>query len=156
MNIAALIAWVLTAGGGFVLLARWISGGGLRQQHGGGTRFPAGLIFGHFGLAAAGLVLWIVYLVVGGKTLAWISLVLLAVVAVLGFTMFARWLPGRRGAVAPVGTGALRHDSGTAPVTATGSDPAERHLPVPVVAAHGVFAVVTVVLVLLTALGVGT
>ncbi|WP_438483751.1 DUF2231 domain-containing protein [Streptomyces sp. S186] len=34
-------------------------------------------------------------------------------------------------------------------------EPAERHFPVPVVAGHGLFAVATVVLVLLTALGIG-
>lgn len=33
--------------------------------------------------------------------------------------------------------------------------PAERHLPVPVIIGHGVFAVVTLLLVLLTAAGVG-
>jgi hypothetical protein len=32
------------------------------------------------------------------------------------------------------------------------TEPAERHLPVPVVVAHGLFAVITVVLVLLAAL----
>jgi hypothetical protein len=59
MAIAAPIAWVLTAAGGFVMLAKWISPGGLQQQHDATTRFPAGLVFGHLGLAAARLVLWI-------------------------------------------------------------------------------------------------
>ena len=31
MQWAALIAWVVTAGGGFVLLATWLSRGGMRQ-----------------------------------------------------------------------------------------------------------------------------
>jgi len=35
MAVAALVAWVVTALGGFVMLARWISNGGLRQQHAG-------------------------------------------------------------------------------------------------------------------------
>ncbi|MFF4758363.1 hypothetical protein [Streptomyces sp. NPDC001292] len=38
---------------------------------------------------------------------------------------------------------------------AEGAVPAERHFPLPVVLAHGLFAVVTLVLVLLTALGIG-
>ncbi len=154
MGIAALVAWVLTAGGGFVMLARWISRGGLRQQDSGGTRFPAGLVFGHFGLAAAGLVLWIIYLVVDADALTWVAVVLLVVVAGLGFTLFSRWLPTWRGTAATVG--AAPPGVGTAPGRAAVSDPAERHLPVPVVAAHGIFAVATLVLVLLTALEIGS
>jgi hypothetical protein len=154
MGIAALVAWVLTAGGGFVMLARWISRGGLRQQGSGVTRFPASLVFGHFGLAAAGLILWIIYLVVDADALTWVAVVLLVVVALLGYTLFGRWLPTRRGTAATVGTAS--HGVGGAPDGAASGDPAERHLPVPVVAAHGIFAVVTLVLVLLTALGIGS
>ena len=144
MAVAALVAWVVTALGGFVMLARWISHGGLRQQHVGPTRFPAGLVFGHFGLAAAGLVLWIAYLLADIDQLAWAAFVVRLPVALLGFAMFARWTGARRrGAVgvAAGGTGA-----------AAGAEPAEQALPVPVVVAHGVFAVATVVLVLLAAL----
>jgi hypothetical protein len=36
-----------------------------------------------------------------------------------------------------------------------GSTPAEQHFPVPVVGLHGLLAAITLVLVLLTALGVG-
>src|SRR4051794_8535883 len=132
MGLAALVAWVLTAGGGFVMLARWISRGGLRQQGSGGTRFPAGLVFGHLGLAAAGLVLWIIYLVIDADALTWVALVLLVLVALLGFTLFSRWLPTGRGTAASVGAGTARQGAGTAPARATAGDPAERHLPVPV------------------------
>jgi hypothetical protein len=38
MEWAALIAWVATAGGGFVLLAIWLSRGGMRQGREGGSR----------------------------------------------------------------------------------------------------------------------
>jgi hypothetical protein len=141
MDIAALVAWVVTALGGFVLLARWIGSGGLRQQQDGTTRFPAGVVFGHFGLAAAGLVLWIAYLLLDRGALAWVAFVLLIPVALLGFGMVARWSAGRRRHAA-VGTGAA----------ASGAVPAEQTLPVPVVVAHGVLAVATVVLVLLAAL----
>ena len=142
MAVAALVAWVVTALGGFVMLARWITNGGLRQQHAGPTRFPAGLVFGHFGLAAAGLVLWIAYLLADVDQLAWAAFVVLLPVALLGFTMFARW------------TGARRRDAVGVGATggAGGAEPAEQTLPVPVVVAHGVFAVATVVLVLLAAL----
>jgi hypothetical protein len=144
MAIAALVAWVVTALGGFVMLTRWISGGGLRQQHDGSTRFSAGIVFGHLGLAAAGLLVWIAYLLSGIAPLAWVAFLVLLPVALLGFTMFARWTSVRRHST--VGATAGRT------VSADGARPAEQTLPVPVVAAHGVLAVATVVLVLLAAL----
>src|SRR3954447_26880115 len=130
MGVAALVAWVLTAGGGFVLLGRWIAAGGLRRQGDRTTRFPAGLVFGHFGLAAAGLILWIVYLVLDADGLTWVALALLVVIALLGFTMFSRWLPTRRAPPVPAGAPRRGAGTGTTPV----SEPAERQLPVPVVA----------------------
>ena len=65
MEWAALISWIVTAGGGFVLLAIWVGRGGMQQREGGRIR-PA-LILSHFGLAATGLVLWIVYVLVLGS-----------------------------------------------------------------------------------------
>jgi manganese efflux pump family protein len=143
VSVAALITWILTAGGGFVLLATWIRNGGHRPA--GGSRFRPGLILGHFALAALGLVIWIIYVVSDTEALAWIAFVLLVPVVFLGFTMLALWLPSYRQRGTLVG----------AAETATATVPAERRFPVVVVAGHGVLAVVTVVLVLLTALGVG-
>jgi hypothetical protein len=141
MKWAALIAWIVTAGGGFVLLSIWLMRGGMRQQQEAGNRIRPPLIFGHFLLAAAGLVVWIIYVVDSKKALAWIAFAALAVVAGLGFTMFAIWLRRRQ---ARVGSD-----------IATPGVPAEQHFPVPVVGLHGLLAVTTVVLVLLTAIGVG-
>lgn len=139
MEWAALISWLVTAAGGFVLLAIWVSRGGMQQREGGRIR-PA-LILSHFGLAAIGLVLWIVYVVNDSDTLAWIAFALLVVVAVLGWTMFAIWWRRRQ----------LGDAAGAAVDPA---EPAEQHFPVPVVAVHGLLAVTTVVLVLLSALEV--
>lgn len=138
MDVAALILWIITALGGFVLLGTWIRHGGVRQQRSGGSRLPAPVVFSHFLLAAAGLVVWIIYVITDTKALAWTAVVLLVIIALLGFTMFARWLPVQRG-TATAGTDA----------------PAEKHFPVPVVAAHGIVAVTTLVLVVLAAAGVG-
>jgi hypothetical protein len=142
MEWAALIAWVVTAGGGFVLLAIWLSRGGMQQGREPGSRIRPPLILGHFLLAATGLVIWIIYLPSDSDALAWIAFaILVALVALLGWTMFAIWFQRRqRGAVAQA------VDPGTA---------AEQHFPVPVVALHGLLAVTTVVLVFLTAIGVG-
>lgn len=153
MGIAALVAWVVTALGGFVMLGQWIRRGGLRQQRSGATRFSAGLVFSHFGLAAGGLVVWIAYLLTGQDRLAWVAFVLLIPVALLGFILLARWIPVYRGRA--VAAGAPRAGASAGSVSGE-AEPAERHLPVPVVVAHGLFAVVTVVLVLLTALGMST
>jgi hypothetical protein len=131
MGIAALITWLVTAVGGFVMLGMWIARGG--HKPGSRSRLAPGLVFGHFGLAVVGLVLWIGYLVAGNTTLAWVAFAALLPVALLGFTMFARWLP------------TVRQRTGTA----------ESRFPIPVVIAHGLFAATTLVLVLLTALRAG-
>lgn len=145
MQWAALIAWVVTAGGGLVMLAVWLGRGGMRQREDGRIRPP--LILAHFGLAAAGLVLWIVYVAADSDPAGWVAFALLLVVAALGFTMFALWERQRhaREAVTQAATAA----SGPA-------RPAEQHFPVAVVALHGVAAATTLVLVLLAVLDVGT
>jgi hypothetical protein len=132
MSWAALITWILTAGGGFVLFAIWLKNGGMQQTEGGRIR-PA-IITAHFLLAATGLVLWIVYVVNDSSTLAWIAFALLLVVALIGFTMFGIWISQRR-----------RRDVA----------PAEQRFPVAIVGLHGVLAATTLVLVLLAAAGVG-
>jgi manganese efflux pump family protein len=145
MEWAALIAWILTAGGGFLMLAIWFSRGGMRQQEAGRIRPP--LILGHFALAATGLVLWIIYVLAGGDALAWIAFILLLVVAALGFTMFTIWYRQREAQATVV----------QAATAASGPPrPAEQHFPVVVVGLHGIGAVTTLVLVLLAALDVGT
>jgi hypothetical protein len=102
-------------------------------------------------LLAAALVCWILVIArmdgmdagpgtdLGG--LGW-YLGIFAVVALLGWTMFAIWLRRRQAR------------AGGSDIAAPGV-PAEQHFPVSVVTLHGLLAVTTVVLVLLTALGVG-
>ena len=142
MKWAALIAWVITAGGGFVLLSIWLMRGGMRQQQEAGNRIRPPLILSHFLLAAGGLVVWIIYLISDRDALAWVAFAILAVVALLGWTMFAIWF--RRRQARAGGTEIAAPDV-----------PAEQLFPVSVVALHGLLAVTTVVLVLLTALKVG-
>ena len=149
MDITALITWVITALGGFYMLGTWIQRGGIRQQQSGTSRLPAPVVFGHFALAAIGLVVWIIYIVADESALAWTSFALLLPVALLGFVMLARWIPVYRDR-ATAGAPAAATGPG-----AGGTVPAERHFPVVVVLAHGLFAVATLVLVLLTALGIG-
>lgn len=133
MDWAALITWVLTAGGGFVLLAIWLKNGGMAQQD--GSRIRSARIFTHFALAATGLVLWIAYVASDSSALAWIAFALLLVVALIGFSMLAVWLAQRK-----------RHEA----------EPAEQRFPVVVVGMHGVLAATTLVLVFLAAAGIGS
>jgi hypothetical protein len=139
MRIAALITWVITAVGGLHMLDAWIAPFGVTRRRTARSRLPGWVILGHFGLAVAGLAVWFVYLTLGRRELAWAALVLLAPTALLGFTMLLRWLPVYRARTASA---------------AETDGPAERDFPVAIVAGHGVFAVATVVLVLLCALNV--
>jgi manganese efflux pump family protein len=140
MEWAALISWIVTAGGGFVLLALWLRHGGMRQRQPGQQIRPA-LILSHFALAASGLVLWIIYVFSDSDALAWIAFVILVLVAGLGWAMFAIWWQRRQARMA-------------AADTSTPGLPAEQRFPVSIVTLHGLLAVITVVLVLLAALGV--
>jgi hypothetical protein len=139
MEWAALITWVVTALFGFTMLVIWLKHGGMQQRD--ISKIRPGLIFSHFPLAAGGLVVWIIYLATDKDALAWIALGMLAVVGALGWTMFFGWARRRSAVSAP---------AGEAP-----PQPAERRFPLPVVALHGLFAVTTVLLVFLTAIGVG-
>jgi hypothetical protein len=141
MKWAALIAWVITAGGGVILLAIWLSRGGMNQS-GARDRIRPPLILTHFLLAATGLVVWVIYIAADKDVLAWIAFALLLVVAGLGFAMFAVWLRRRRAMPALAAGAAI-------------DTPAEQHFPVAIVALHGLLAATTLVLVLLTAAGVG-
>jgi hypothetical protein len=150
MAVIALVTWVVTAGFGFFMLATWVRAGGVRTAgapatasdaaaaattaHVAGTRFPPPLVFGHFLIAATGLVLWIVYLAVDSDALAWVAFVAIVLAAAGGDILFLRWFRDRN---------------------ESGAQLAEQRIPTPAVYLHGLFAVATIVLVFLTALGVG-
>ena len=113
LGLIALITWVIAAVGGAIMLWIWVSRGGARRTGEGSTRFPPGLIFGHFLLAAAGLVVWIIYLVTDAVILSWISFIILLIVAGLGLTMFARWAGQPRAGAA----GAVRRPNRRTPLS---------------------------------------
>lgn len=148
MSIAALVTWIITAGFGFFMLIRWATRGGVRKVEGAETHLPPVRVFTHFGLAAAGLIVWIIYLVTDSTLLAWIAVVDLVLVAIIGVVMVRQWAKDGRAAMAAATAGATQSSGG-------GPDLAEQHIPRPPVVLHGIFAVTTLVLVLLTALGIG-
>lgn len=128
MGLAAIVTWLITAMVGIYLLYLWLSGGGLRRQATKVTHFPVFLIFAHPILAVFALGCWVAYVLTLERVFAWFSFGVLAAAALLGFTMFTRWLGGGR------------HARG-----------AEQRFPMFAVLLHGVAGVTTFVLVLLTA-----
>ncbi len=132
MRAAVTTLWAASAVMGAYLLAR-LARGGLRQQATRITVFPVVVVFAHPLLALAGLGCWIGYLVTADVAAAWAAFGCLCLAALLGFTLFTRWLIGRGG----------RHARG-----AQGS-------PFAAVAVHGALGVATFVLVLLVASGAG-
>ncbi len=155
MAIAALVTWIIAAAFGFFMLGTWISRGGTRA--GGASHFRPPIVFGHFLLAAGGLVLWIVYVVVDATALAWVAFADLLVVALVGDVLVLRWAKDRRGGVdsaGPASTGRYG-DGGTMTAQSERLQLAEQRIPTAAVIGHGLFAVTTVVLVLLSALSVG-
>ena len=138
MSWAALITWIVTAGFGFVMLVIWLSHGGMQPADPAVRRIRPPLILGHFLLAATGLVVWIIYIAADKDALAWVAFAILVVVALLGWTMFGIWWRSK-----------------DARATGLADTRPEARFPKPVIALHGLFAVTTVLLVFLTAIGVG-
>ncbi|MGH3119739.1 MAG: hypothetical protein ACRDND_01725 [Streptosporangiaceae bacterium] len=170
MSLAALFSWLITVSGGLYLLIIWLIEYDHEFQSGAATRLPVPVISTHALLAVTGLGLWGYYLFSDSTRLAWAAVAILAVVATLGLVMAARWIVvyrthrAPRVAVAAAGAHSAtvsffnpaatdRFGAGRA-ASPQVAGPPERHFPLPVVIAHGVFAVVTIVLVVLTALDV--
>lgn len=142
MSIVALFAWLLTILGGLILLMIWIIEYDSEYQSAAATRLPVPVISAHALLGMGGLVLWLSYILVDQERLAWASVTVLGTVAVLGLVMAARWFRVYRTFAHPGSSLARRRRI-----------PPERNFPVPVVVAHGLLAVTTVILVLFTTLG---
>ena len=182
LGFAALGAWFLAAGSGSYMLGVWISYGGIRRLLTGGPRLQPVVTVGHVTLAAAGLMVWIVYLTTDEAALAWTAVGLLLPVAGLGMALVTLGSSGEHtgsgtasagsgsagsgsaGVVGAVTAGTVAASTvavGTATVaTATAAGPraapaaaARRGVPVLVVIGHGLLAAATVLLVLLAALG---
>ena len=161
MGYIALIAWFVTALGGLYMLVVWLIENDATDQRRSASRLPLPVIVGHVSLALTGLGVWVAYLLLDRRALAWTALCILCGIALLGITMFARWIPVYRTAdvvAAPVlvpSGAAAGHAQPALSAQFADATPPEGNFPLVVVIAHGTFAVSTVALVLLTALGVG-
>lgn len=162
MALVALVTWLATAGGGLYLLAIWLIEYDRDYQTTAATRLPVPVIGSHALLALAGLFVWGAYLLVDDHVLAWVAVAILGCVATLGVIMAVRWFrsyrtsragPGAPAAPARQGWPAASSGVATAPaVTGHRAIAPERNFPLPVVIAHGLLALVTITLVVLTAL----
>ena len=161
MRFVALIVWFITALWGLYMLAVWLIENDATRKGTAASRLPLPVILAHVSFAVTGLGVWVAYLLLDRPALAWIAVGILVAIALLGLSMFARWIPVYRMADEEVGVpvGAMSggaHGPGPAPgIGSLRELPAEGSFPLLIVLAHGVFAVSTVVLVVLTALGVG-
>ena len=165
MPYVALIVWFVTALWGLYMLTVWLIENDATRQGKSASRLPLPVILAHVAFAVTGLVVWVAYLLLDRPALAWAAVGILVAIALLGLTMFARWIPVYRMAddevsvpMAAMSGGGPAIQQAAQSVPGVGSLrelPAEGSFPLLIVLAHGVFAVSTVVLVVLTALGVG-
>jgi len=140
---ATLAAWLVTAGLGVSIMARWVHRPASARD---GGRAPV-LNYTHFGLAMAGLLTWAGYLASGVTALAWAACGLLLPAAGLGMSLVFLG-PARDAATAPDITGLS-----AAELSIDG--PAAPRPGALVIAAHIAAAAITILLAVLAAAGSG-
>jgi manganese efflux pump family protein len=136
LRLSALACWVLTATAGSYLLAR---AGLYRRLRSGRLIGPPdqAVMTGHAGMAVAGLLICAAFAVTSTRALAWIAVALIVTAAGLGMATLVTALPEPVARLEPVATAA----------------PGRQQSHVAVIAVHGVLATVTIVLVILAAIG---
>lgn len=153
MSFVAVITWLITICFGIFLLSIWLVEYDPGGPGGGTSRLPWPVISGHAVLGLAGVPVWLIYLVTDDKKLARLAALILVGVAVLGLTLVVRWIGVYRTYRTPAPPAAVVTTTTAFGRSAPTSSavPPERNFPIVVVLCHGIFAVVTVILVLLTA-----
>jgi hypothetical protein len=111
-----LITWLIDAGSGGYMLRTWIARGGLRRQRA-SDRLAPRVVFGHFGMASTGLLVWLSYLATGWIVLAWLAVGLLMLVIGLGVSTVTVWtpFPAHRDGAQDEGEGAAPGAGGVGP-----------------------------------------
>jgi hypothetical protein len=93
MRFATLISWLLTASLGAFMLRTWLVRGGLLRERDRADGLPPQLIAGHAALALLGLAIWAAYLASGTRALAWTAVGVLTVTVGLGLCTVTLWTP---------------------------------------------------------------
>jgi hypothetical protein len=172
MGVVALVSWLITGGFGLYLLAVWLIEYDREFQTTTRTRLPVPVISSHVLLAVGGLGVWSAYLFLDRRALAFMAVLILLVAVALGLTMAVRWLrvyreedpvlagpsPASASMIAAAGVAFAdmpgRAVAASLPDAVRRTVPPERNFPPAIVIAHGIFALLTLILVGLTALGV--
>jgi len=168
-SLAALACWIVTAAAGLYLLAGWLTRTptGRRRIRASGP--PPAVIGSHAGLGLAGLGIWIAFMATAEPALSWIAVGITFLAAGLGMATLLSAMPDpqRPAAASTVTAGAPTASTTTASAptasTTTGSTVTASTVtagprtsgrpPVIVIALHGVLATVTILVVLLAAIG---
>lgn len=165
----ALAFWGLTILGGSYM-SMMALGLGRPRGTAAHSHWPTWLMFAHAGAAVAGAGVWVGYMVTREQWVAWASFVILLLVAGLGDVLFVTWFKDRRAVARAERGGEIKRvpdmvprnvppqvegqrmaqveTDATVPVT----EMEEGRIPAIAVLAHGALAVMTIVLVLITAI----
>src|ERR1051326_3421674 len=93
MRFVALIVWFITALWGLYMRAVWLIENDATRPGNSASRLPLPVILAHVTFAVTGLAVWVVYLLLDRPSLAWIAVGILVAFALVGLSMFARWIP---------------------------------------------------------------
>jgi hypothetical protein len=96
LAVATLLTWLITEALGAFMVRSWIASGGARaarQRPASPDVMSLPVLMAHAGLNAAGLLCWIVFLTSGAKPAGWLALVLMAPAIGLGISTVAIWTP---------------------------------------------------------------
>jgi hypothetical protein len=147
VRLGALAAWLAAATAGAYLLAPWLIRSGRRRAVS-KAGVPSLVPLAHAGLAITGLCIWIAFTATSVAALAWTAVGLTWVIAGLGMATLLAASPEQR-----VGTGAEAAAPGE--LAGMSTAPFQARAPVLAIALHGSLATVTILLVLLAAVGIG-
>jgi hypothetical protein len=148
LRLAALALWLATAIPGAFMLISWLPRAGRRRVIR-NVRALSPVPIGHAGLALTGLVIWVAFTVTDTAVLAWFDVGLTWVIAGLGMATLLAASPAQQAVTAGPGAAALVGDAEAS------TAPFRTRAPVFVIALHGALATLTILLVLLAAVGAG-
>jgi hypothetical protein len=119
-----LATWLFDAVSGGNMLRTWIARGGLRRQRA-ADRLAPRVVFGHFGMASTGLLVWVSYLISQWIVLAWLAVGVLMLVIGLGVSTVTVWTPfpaHRADGPGTAGTGRGAAEAGGGPFAGPAED----------------------------------
>ena len=115
LGLATLLSWLFTASLGAYMLRSLLIHGALRRQRSVRDGLSPRVLYGHFGLALTGLVMWAAFVATGWGPLTWVAVALLTPAIGLGICTVTLWTPYPRPAGEPTpgrGTSRTRRPGG--------------------------------------------